>query len=152
MHINILMLQICHTIFQYVMYSPSHLHNNYGMLLNNEDSLNYLTNCLLSSHSKESAGSVLLITGICIAFVPCYSVIQCYSSFQIQQLLQTMRYHVILEAMQFSLKCNILRFIQNNFQHHIFLFKDRQKFKKSNSKFKLCTSFPYKLNRTCQTI
>ena len=53
-----------------VQVQASHLHNNYGMLLNNEDSQNYLTHCL-SIHSRESTGSILSITGLCIAVIPC---------------------------------------------------------------------------------
>ena len=48
----------------------SHLHNNYGMLLNNKDSRNYLTHCL-SSHSRERTGSILFITGFGIDVMPC---------------------------------------------------------------------------------
>ena len=40
------------------------------MLLNNEDSRNYLTHCL-SSHSRESTGSILFITVLCVAVIPC---------------------------------------------------------------------------------
>ena len=47
-----------------------HLHNNYGLLLNNEDSRNNLTHCL-SSHSRESTGSILSITGLGIPVLPC---------------------------------------------------------------------------------
>ena len=42
----------------------------YGMLLNNENSRNYLTHCL-SSHSRESTGSILFITWLCITVIPC---------------------------------------------------------------------------------
>ena len=53
-----------------VQVQASHLHNNYAMLRNNKDSRNYLTHCL-SSHSRESTGSILFITRMCIAVVPC---------------------------------------------------------------------------------
>ena len=54
---------VCNTQVQ-----ASHLHNNYGMLLNNKDSRIYLTHCL-SSHSRESTRSILFITGLCISVI-----------------------------------------------------------------------------------
>ena len=140
------------------------------MLVNNEDSLNYLTHCLFI-HPRESDGSILFRAGLCIAVIPCgRDTVFLFDSHSHNREGRPdhNRYSVLLKfpdvvtVANYVISCcwrgNIVQFEVSFIAVHLEQFSTsfRSRFvsnlKKQISKLKLCTNFPYRSNRKCQTI